>query len=193
MSKFADIRKELHRIPEPGFQEFKTQALLLDYLSSLPQERLEIRTWRTGILARIKGTAGKRRIAYRTDIDGLPIEEETSYEFRSLHPGYMHACGHDMHMSIALGIVTHFVLHPIEDDVIVIFQPAEEGRRRRADDAKRGISGLEAGPHPGAAHRAGIQGRTAGDEAGHPLRQHVRAVHRSEGEGRARRLPASGE
>jgi N-acetyldiaminopimelate deacetylase len=127
MSKFADIRKELHRIPEPGFQEFKTQALLLDYLSSLPQERLEIRTWRTGILARIKGTAGKRRIAYRTDIDGLPIEEETSYEFRSLHPGYMHACGHDMHMSIALGIVTHFVLHPIEDDVIVIFQPAEEG------------------------------------------------------------------
>ena len=77
MSKFAELRKELHRIPEPGFQEFKTQALLLDYLHSLPQERLTIRTWRTGILVRIKGTVGRRCIAYRTDIDGLPITEET--------------------------------------------------------------------------------------------------------------------
>lgn len=127
MSKFAELRKELHRIPEPGFQEFKTQALLLDYLHSLPQERLTIRTWRTGILVRIKGTVGRRCIAYRTDIDGLPITEETSYDFRSTHPGYMHACGHDMHMAIALGITTHFTHHPIEDDVLVIYQPAEEG------------------------------------------------------------------
>lgn len=127
MSRFVQLRRELHRIPEPGFQEFKTQALLLDYLRSLPAERVEIKTWKTGILAKVKGTVGKRRLAYRTDIDGLPIEEETSCEFRSVHPGFMHACGHDMHMAIALGIATHFVEHPIEDDVIVIFQPAEEG------------------------------------------------------------------
>lgn len=127
MSRFVEIRRQLHQIPEPGFQEFKTQALLLDILRSLPADRLEIRTWRTGVLVRVKGTVGKRRIAYRTDIDGLPIEEETSYTFRSIHPGYMHACGHDMHMAIALGITEHMVYHPIEDDVIVIFQPAEEG------------------------------------------------------------------
>ena len=127
MRKFAELRKQLHRIPEPGFKEFKTQALLLEYLRSLPQERLEIQTWRTGILVRIKGTVGERCIAYRTDIDGLPIEEETSYDFKSLHPGYMHACGHDMHMAIALGITTHFTEHPIADDVLVIYQPAEEG------------------------------------------------------------------
>ncbi|GFR37493.1 N-acetyldiaminopimelate deacetylase [Insulibacter thermoxylanivorax] len=127
MSKFREIRRELHRIPEPGFQEVKTQALLLKYLRQLPADRVEIKTWCTGILVRIKGTIGKRRIAYRADIDGLPITEETSYEFRSEHEGYMHACGHDMHMAIAVGVASHFAHHPIEDDVIVIFQPAEEG------------------------------------------------------------------
>jgi len=127
MTRFAALRRELHRIPEPGFQEYKTQSLLLEYLQSLPSDRVEIKTWRTGILVRVKGTIGRRRIAYRTDIDGLPIEEDTGLAFRSEHEGFMHACGHDMHMAIALGITTHFTEHPIEDDVIVIYQPAEEG------------------------------------------------------------------
>lgn len=127
VSKFVELRRKLHKIPEPGFKEFKTQALLLEYLHSLPAERVEIKTWRTGIIVRVKGTTGKRRIAYRTDIDGLPIKEETNVEFQSVHEGFMHACGHDMHSAIALGITTYFAEHPIEDDVIVIFQPAEEG------------------------------------------------------------------
>jgi N-acetyldiaminopimelate deacetylase len=124
---FVEIRRQLHQIPEPGFQEFKTQRFLLDCLQDLPQERLAIKTWRTGILVKVKGTQPTKRIGYRADMDGLPIEEETSYEFRSLHPGYMHACGHDMHMTIGLAVVTHFVQNPVQDDVIVIFQPAEEG------------------------------------------------------------------
>ncbi|TCP57696.1 N-acetyldiaminopimelate deacetylase [Tumebacillus sp. BK434] len=127
MSKFADIRRALHRIPEPGFQEFKTQAFLLRYLQQLPQERLELKTWRTGILAKVKGLNPTRRIAYRADMDGLPITEDTSYEFRSEHEGYMHACGHDVHMTIGLGVLTHFVEHPVDDDLIFLFQPAEEG------------------------------------------------------------------
>ncbi|GIP40487.1 N-acetyldiaminopimelate deacetylase [Paenibacillus sp. J31TS4] len=121
------IRRDLHQIPEPGFQEVKTQRYLLDYLATLPQERLEIRTWRTGILVRIKGTDSRRRFGYRADMDGLPISEETSYSFPSTHPGYMHACGHDLHMTIGLGIVTEIVREPIRDDLIVLFQPAEEG------------------------------------------------------------------
>lgn len=124
---FVEIRRQLHQIPEPGFQEFKTQRFLLEYLQDLPQERLDIKTWRTGILVKIKGTQPTKRIGYRADMDGLPIEEETSYEFRSLHPGYMHACGHDLHMTIGLAVVTHFAQNPVQDDVIVIFQPAEEG------------------------------------------------------------------
>jgi N-acetyldiaminopimelate deacetylase len=124
---FIEIRRRLHQIPEPGFQEFKTQRLLLDYLAGLPQERMEIRTWRTGILVKVKGTAPTRVIGYRADMDALPIAEETGYEFRSQHPGYMHACGHDMHMAIALGVLTHFVKHPVADDLLFVFQPAEEG------------------------------------------------------------------
>ncbi|MFM1654761.1 N-acetyldiaminopimelate deacetylase [Brevibacillus sp. B_LB10_24] len=124
---FVQIRRDLHQIPEPGFQEVKTQAYLLDYLRSLPQDRMEIETWRTGILAKVKGTNPSRTFAWRTDMDGLPIEEETSYPFHSTHPGYMHACGHDMHMAIALGILTHFVHEPIADDLLFVFQPAEEG------------------------------------------------------------------
>lgn len=127
MQTFIDIRRRLHQIPEPGFQEFKTQALLLDYLSTLPQERFELKMWRTGILVKVKGTNPQRRLAWRADMDGLPIAEDTTYEFRSTHPGYMHACGHDVHMSIGLGILTHFVQNPVADDLIFIFQPAEEG------------------------------------------------------------------
>ncbi|MFB5761434.1 N-acetyldiaminopimelate deacetylase [Paenibacillus medicaginis] len=126
-STYIQIRRDLHQIPEPGFKEFKTQRYLLDYIAGLPQDRLEVRTWRTGILVLIRGTAPKRRFGYRADMDALPIEEETGYDFKSQHPGYMHACGHDLHMTIGLGIVTHFATEPMADDLVVLFQPAEEG------------------------------------------------------------------
>lgn len=127
MTNFTQIRRDLHRIPEPGFQEFKTQQYLLDYIATLPQQHLEIRTWRTGILVYIHGSAPKRRFGYRADMDGLPIAEQTSYDFQSEHEGYMHACGHDLHMTIGLGVVTHFATTQMTDDLVVIFQPAEEG------------------------------------------------------------------
>ncbi|MGJ7923131.1 N-acetyldiaminopimelate deacetylase [Neobacillus sp. LXY-4] len=124
---FVQIRRDLHQIPELGFQEFKTQGYLLNYLHGLPQDRLEIRTWETGLVVKIQGRAPSQTIAYRTDIDGLPITEETDLEFKSQHLGNMHACGHDFHMSIALGVLTYFVENPIDDHLVFIFQPAEEG------------------------------------------------------------------
>ncbi|WP_421384341.1 N-acetyldiaminopimelate deacetylase [Bacillus salacetis] len=127
MNPFVEIRRDLHKIPELGFQEYKTQDYLLTYINSLPKERVEVEKWRTGLFVKIKGTQPKRTIGYRTDIDGLPIEEHTGLPFRSEHEGRMHACGHDFHMSIALGILTHFVKNPIEDNLLFIFQPAEEG------------------------------------------------------------------
>jgi N-acetyldiaminopimelate deacetylase len=127
LSPFVELRRKLHQIPEPGFQEFKTQAMLLEHISALPQDRLEVRTWRTGIIVRVKGTNPSRRFGYRADMDGLPIQEETTYPFRSQHPGYMHACGHDLHMAIGMGVLTSFAEQPMKDDLIVLFQPAEEG------------------------------------------------------------------
>ena len=127
LEKFIEIRRELHQIPELGFQEFKTQAYLLEYLKKLPQDRLEIKTWETGIFLRIRGLNPKKTIGYRADMDGLPIEEETGLDFRSAHPGRMHACGHDFHMSIALGVASYFAENPVDDNLLFIFQPAEEG------------------------------------------------------------------
>lgn len=124
---FVRYRRQLHQIPEPGFEEFETQRYLLDRIAELPQDRIEIRTWRTGILVKVQGAAPKRTFGYRADMDGLPIEEDTSYEFRSKHPGYMHACGHDMHMAIGLAVLSHFVHNPMNDHLVVVFQPAEEG------------------------------------------------------------------
>ena len=121
------IRRDLHRIPEIGFQEFKTQQYLLNLLKQFPEDRLEVRTWKTGIFALVKGTNPKKTIGYRADIDGLPITEETDYTFQSEHPGFMHACGHDFHMTIAIGILSYFIQNPISDHILFLFQPAEEG------------------------------------------------------------------
>jgi len=127
MNSFVKIRRDLHQIPELGFQEFKTQAYLLEYLNSLSKERISIKKWKTGLFVKIHGTNPRKLIGYRTDIDGLPINEETGLSFSSSHPLQMHACGHDFHMSIALGVLTFFVENPIADDILFIFQPAEEG------------------------------------------------------------------
>ncbi|WP_223700980.1 N-acetyldiaminopimelate deacetylase [Sutcliffiella deserti] len=124
---FIKIRRELHQIPELGFQEQKTQSYLLRYLKGLNQHNLEIIEWETGIFVRINGTAPTKTIGYRTDMDGLPITEEAGLPFESLHKGMMHACGHDLHMSIALGVLTHFSQHPAKDNMVFMFQPAEEG------------------------------------------------------------------
>lgn len=124
-----NIRRQFHQIPEIGFKEFKTQAAILALLDQLPdQERLEIKTWETGVLVKVKGTSPTRVLGYRTDIDGLPIQETTGLPFASLHDGFMHACGHDVHMTIAFGILEALLQQPpLKQDVVVVFQPAEEG------------------------------------------------------------------
>jgi len=124
---FIEIRRNLHEIPELGFQEIKTHQYLMNYIKTLPEERIEVKTWKTGIVVKVKGKSPSKIIGYRADMDGLPILEENHVPFRSKHEGYMHACGHDIHMSIALGVLTYLSDVPINDDVVFIFQPAEEG------------------------------------------------------------------
>lgn len=121
------IRRDLHKIPELGFQEFETQKYILKLLSRYPSERLEFKTWKTGIFVKIAGTEPKKVIGYRADMDGLSIKEQTGYPFSSVHEGKMHACGHDFHMAIALGLIDWFVENPVKDDLLFLFQPAEEG------------------------------------------------------------------
>lgn len=127
MKSLLDIRRDLHRIPELGFQEVKTNAYLLERILELPQDRLTIVPWKTGIVVKVEGFQGNKTIGWRTDIDGLPIPEATGLAFKSEHEGQMHACGHDVHMTIAIGLLRNFVANPINDHIVIIFQPAEEG------------------------------------------------------------------
>lgn len=126
-SKFVTIRRELHQIPELGFEEWETQKFLLTYIKELPQDFLQVDTWKTGIFVKVEGSQPTKVVAYRADIDGLPMEEETDLPYKSKHNGKMHGCGHDFHMSIALGVLTFFALNQPKETLLFIFQPAEEG------------------------------------------------------------------
>ncbi|WP_459499706.1 N-acetyldiaminopimelate deacetylase [Bacillus sp. C1] len=127
VSKFVQIRRDLHEIPELGFKEWKTQRYILEYINTLSKGNIEVKTWKTGVIVKVRGRNPEKTIGYRADIDGLPITEETGYEFASTHEGMMHACGHDLHTTIGLGLLTAAVNDRIDDDLVFLFQPAEEG------------------------------------------------------------------
>ena len=122
------IRRTLHQIPEIGLEEFKTQAYLIEEIEKLCKEHdnVEIKTWETAILVKVKGREPKKTIGWRTDMDGLPIYEATDLPFKSRHIGQMHACGHDMHMSIALGLLNRVLEGDPQNNYVFLFQPAEE-------------------------------------------------------------------
>lgn len=125
------IRRHLHQIPELALQEKETHAYLLKIIKSFKQEHLRIKVpsvLPTAILVLVKGSQPKRTIGYRTDIDALPVTEKTGLPFASKHPGVMHACGHDIHMSVAIGLLSYFSEHQPTDNLLFFFQPAEESQ-----------------------------------------------------------------
>jgi hippurate hydrolase len=125
-AKLVALRRELHRHPELSWQEEATAALLQTTLVSLGAVKVR-RVAGTGVVGRIPG---RRRdaptIVIRGDIDALPIEEATGLDFASNNRGVMHACGHDVHASWALGAALLLTKVPAEGDVLVLLQPAEE-------------------------------------------------------------------
>ncbi|HEL2729732.1 TPA: N-acetyldiaminopimelate deacetylase [Streptococcus suis] len=121
-------RRALHQIPELGMEEFKTHAFLMETIEGLLQNCTfaQVRTWQTGILVYLTGSAPEKTIGWRADIDGLPIVEETGLDFKSLHPDRMHACGHDFHTTIALGLLEKMAEQQPRNNLLFLFQPAEE-------------------------------------------------------------------
>ncbi|MBU5584010.1 M20/M25/M40 family metallo-hydrolase, partial [Enterococcus sp. S181_ASV_20] len=77
----------------------------------------------------LHGTKPGKTLAFRSDIDALPVEEQTDYDFASKTPGKMHACGHDGHMATLLGFIAYLHKYPekIQGTLVFVFQPAEEG------------------------------------------------------------------
>ncbi len=124
-------RRDLHKIPELALAEFKTHRYLLEKIQSWQTNFMTIRQVEelpTAMLVKFSGTDPSRTVGYRADIDALPVTEDTGLPFESTHKGVMHACGHDVHMSLALGLVQYFSEHQPKDNLIVFFQPAEESK-----------------------------------------------------------------
>ncbi len=132
-SLIKKYRQDLHRIPELGFDVFKTKAYILEQLRRYSCEITEV--CGTGVCAFFqsreengKGQKRERTIALRSDMDGLPVAEETGLAYASVHKGAMHACGHDGHMAMLLALAGELdrIIHSLHHNVLLIFQPAEE-------------------------------------------------------------------
>ncbi len=121
-------RRELHAVPELGFKENDTAAYLIESLDALSVDRLQTRVADTGIVADIKGGRPGQAVMVRADMDGLPITEAGDLQFRSTRRGVMHACGHDVHMAVALEVARALADNrkDLPGMVRFVFQPAEE-------------------------------------------------------------------
>ncbi len=118
-------REALHQIPELGFDLPKTKAYLETRLKAMGYQPFTIA--KSGVAVHIQGQQ-KEAIAFRADMDALSVTEKTQRPFSSTHPGQMHACGHDGHMSIMLSFAAYLTEVPTpHHSLLLIFQPAEEG------------------------------------------------------------------
>jgi hippurate hydrolase len=126
------LRRDLHQNPELSSREERTAGKLYSALEALqPAELYRVGGGDgkpgTGVIARIRGRdPGVPPVAVRGDIDALPIQESTGLPFASRTPGVMHACGHDVHATWAVGAAHLLASEPAAGDVIVVLQPAEE-------------------------------------------------------------------
>jgi len=123
------LRRAIHAEPELSMLEVRTAERLEAALRSHGIDDVR-RVGATGLVARVPGRQRDLPpVALRGDIDALPIGEETGLPYASQVPGVMHACGHDIHASWAVGAAWLLALHPAEGDVLVVLQPGEETGR----------------------------------------------------------------
>ena len=128
--KVKGYREHLHKYPELSYREFNTMQFVSDTLTQLGIEH-KTSVGETGVVALIygnKNTPNQPCIGLRADLDALPIREENQVDYKSTVDGVMHACGHDVHTSILLGVAE--ILNELKDELLqpvkLIFQPGEE-------------------------------------------------------------------
>ncbi len=130
--QLIEWRRDFHRHPELGFQEVRTSARVAEILGELGC-RVRTGVGKTGVIGELGD--GAPIVAIRADMDALPIQEANHSPYVSQAPGLMHACGHDAHVSMLLGVAALFVQENHSGTLRMLFQPSEEV----ADD--EGISG----------------------------------------------------
>lgn len=122
------LRRDFHQHPELGFEEERTARIVARQLSQLG---LEVQTGvgQTGVVGLLAGDRPGPTVLLRFDMDALPISEENDVPYRSQTPGVMHACGHDGHMAIGLGVARLMARRreQLAGNLKFVFQPAEEG------------------------------------------------------------------
>ncbi len=126
--RLIEIRRHIHAHPELSGQEYQTAAYVAGVLSSCGL-RVQEAVGKTGVVGDLNGEKNQEKIlAIRTDMDALPIQEKTDLDFASRKPGIMHACGHDVHTTLGLGVamVLSRLSKPLPQTIRFIFQPAEE-------------------------------------------------------------------
>ena len=116
-----DLRRDLHSHPELGFEEFRTMEKISSILKSL-----NINHKTTGIIADIEGEDKTFTVAFRADIDALPMEDKKNCSYSSKNKGKCHSCGHDVHTTILTGIAKYFSEVTPPCNIRLIYQPAEE-------------------------------------------------------------------
>lgn len=122
------LRHDLHAHPELGFEEHRTAERVAEWLA---RQGMEVCTGvaRTGVVGTLRGEQGEGEcVAFRADMDALPIQEQTDLPYRSRHTGKMHACGHDGHTTMLLGAAAVLAQyrHRLRGTVRFFFQPSEE-------------------------------------------------------------------
>jgi len=127
IQELVDTRRDLHAHPELAFEETRTAGIVAKRLRALGLEPRE-GVGRTGVVADLRGARPGKTVLLRADMDALPIHEENDVPYRSTVDGKMHACGHDCHTSILLGVAKQLVARrdTIAGTVRLCFQPAEE-------------------------------------------------------------------
>jgi amidohydrolase len=122
------LRREIHANPELGFKEFKTSALIEEYLNDIGLDRVQTNVAKTGVIGILYGNDTSRTVLLRADMDALPIEELNEIPYKSKNPGVMHACGHDGHVAMLLVAAKVLSKHrnELKGNVKFVFQPSEE-------------------------------------------------------------------
>lgn len=123
--ELVNLRRNFHKVPELGFEEYETSSVIKEFLTSEGIEYYE--TAGTGVCAIIKGD-GNKTIALRGDMDALPIEDGKVCDYASMVQGKMHACGHDAHTAILLGAakILNSIKGELKGNVKLFFEPGEE-------------------------------------------------------------------